>query len=207
MRALERTSANPHTFPAPFGIRGRARIRGMRVAISLLGGSLAAPQEEAMLRDKLRRSLAHLEISPADYRVLKLLPMIYVAWADGRMEQVERDRIHSFAATAYDLSPAAAALLQRWLTKCPSHEYIVEGLSDIYASALAQDDADVDLSELPGLLSYAEAIARSTANALDQPSAVTEAEENALAEIARLLHVDHGLSWARVLEGLRERAC
>jgi hypothetical protein len=53
-----------------------------------------------MLRDKLRRSLAHLEISPADYRVLKLLPMIYVAWADGRMEQVERERIHTFAATA-----------------------------------------------------------------------------------------------------------
>jgi uncharacterized tellurite resistance protein B-like protein len=158
-----------------------------------------------MLRDKLRRSLARLEISAADYRVLKLLPMIYVAWADGKMEQVERERIHSFAALAYDLSPAAAALLERWLTKCPSHEYIVEGLRDIYVSALAEDDADVDLSELPALLSYAEAIARSTAEALDQPSAVTEAEERALEEIARLLHVDHGASWARVLSDLRER--
>jgi hypothetical protein len=89
------------------------------------------------------------------------------------------------------LSPAAAALLQRWLTKCPSHEYIVGGLSDIYASALAPDDADVDVSELPALLSYAEAIARTMAEALDQPSAVTQPEENALTEIARLLHVDH----------------
>jgi hypothetical protein len=123
------------------------------------------------------------------------------------MEQVERERIHSFAATAYDLSPAAAALLNSWLTKCPSHEYIVEGLRDIYTSALAEDDAEVDLSELPALLSYAEAIARSTAMALDQPSAVTEAEESALAEIARLLHVDHGVSWAHVLADLRERAC
>lgn len=160
-----------------------------------------------MLRDKLRHSLSRLEISPGDYRVLKLLPMIYVAWADGRMEQVERERIHSFAATAYDLSPAAAALLERWLTQCPSHEYIVEGLRDIYASARAEDDAEVDLSELPALLSYAEAIARSTATALDQPSAVTESEERALVEIARLLHVDHGASWAKVLADLRERPC
>ena len=159
-----------------------------------------------MLRDKLRRSLAHLGIGPADYRVLKLLPMIYVAWADGKMEQVERERIHTFAARAYDLSSAGAALLDRWLTQCPSHEYIVEGLRDIYASALAEDDADVDLSELPALLSYAEAIARSTATSLDQPSAVTENEEKALEEIAGLLHVDHGASWAHELADLRERA-
>jgi hypothetical protein len=158
-----------------------------------------------MLRDKLRRSLAHLEINPADYRVLKLLPMIYVAWADGKMELVERERIHLFAARAYDLSPAAAALLERWLMRCPSHEYIVEGLRDVYASAVAPDDSEVDLSELPGLLSYAEAIARSTADALDQPSAVTAAEEAALREIARLLRVDHGASWAKVLADLREQ--
>jgi hypothetical protein len=163
-------------------------------------------QEEAMLRDKLRRSLAHLEIAPSDYRVLKLLPMVYVAWADGKMEQVERERIHTFAARAYDLSPAAAALLDRWLTQCPSHEYIVEALHDIYASALAEDDGDVDLSELPALLSYSEAIARSTAEALDEPSAVTEDEEKALLEMARLLHVDHGQSWAHVLSDLRERS-
>jgi uncharacterized tellurite resistance protein B-like protein len=156
-----------------------------------------------MQRDKLRSSLAHLGISPSDYRVLKLLPMIYVAWADGKMERVERERIHTFAARAYDLSPAAAALLESWLTRCPSHEYIVEGLRDVYASALAQDDGEVDLSELPALLAYAEAIARSTAEALDQPSAVTAAEEKALLEIARLLHVDHGASWARVLADLR----
>jgi hypothetical protein len=159
-----------------------------------------------MLRDKLRHSLERLEISPSDYRVLKLLPMVYVAWADGKMEQVERERIHEFAAIAYDLSPAASALLERWLSRCPSHQYIVEGLRDIYASALAEDDGEVDLSELPALISYAEAIARSTAQALDQPSAVTEAEEKALLEIAALLHVDHGASWARVLADLREPA-
>jgi hypothetical protein len=158
-----------------------------------------------MLRDKLRRSLSHLEIEDKDFQMLKLLPMIYVAWADGKMEDVERERIHTFAARAYDLSPAGAALLERWLTQCPRYEYIREGLRDVYTSAVAADDGDVDLSELPALLSYAEAIARSTAAALDEPGAVTEDEDRALLEIARLLHVDHGASWAKVLKDLRER--
>lgn len=157
-----------------------------------------------MLRDRLQRSLSRLQLTPSTYHLLKLLPLVYVAWADGKMEQVERERIHTFASRAYELDRSGAALLERWLTQCPTHEYVVEGLRDLYASALAEDDGDVDLSELPALLSYAEAIARSTDDALDQPSAVTEAEDKALQEIAQLLHVDHGASWAHVLADLRD---
>lgn len=158
-----------------------------------------------MQRDKLKRSFANLGIKPSDYRVLKLLPLIYVAWADGKMEPVERERIHSFAARHYDLSAGAMAVLERWLQKAPNHEYIEEGLKDIYRLALAEDDIEIDFSELPALLSYAEGIARSTARALDQPSAVTPAEESALEEIARALHIDHGESWAKLLEELRDQ--
>jgi hypothetical protein len=67
---------------------------------------------------------------------------------------------------------------------------------------MARDDLEVDLSELPGLISYAEAIARTTAEALDQPEAVSDQEEAALEEIARALHIEHGESWARLLREL-----
>jgi hypothetical protein len=160
-----------------------------------------------MQRDKLRRSLERLGIPVGDCRVLKLLPLVYVAWADGKMEQAERERIHLFAARAYDLSPAGAAVLERWLSSCPSRDYIFEGMRDIYRLAVASDDSEIDPSELPSLLAYAEAIARSTALALDEPAAVTEDEERALEHIARCLHVDHGESWARLLSLLRERPC
>ncbi len=50
---------------------------------------------------------------------------------------------------------------------------------------------------------HAESIARATADALDDPTAVTEEEEVALEEIARLLEVDGGSTWKRVLEALR----
>ncbi len=155
-----------------------------------------------MQRDKLKHSLDHLGIPVDDYRVLKLLPLIYVAWADGKMESVKLDRIHYFASREYELSAAGVAVLNGWLTKRPSHAYIAEGLHDILLLAQASDDGEVDFSELPALLSYAEGIARSTAIALDHPGAVTVAADHALEEIARELHIDHGESWAQLLSEL-----
>ncbi len=159
---------------------------------------------EAMERDKLRNSLARLGIKPEDYRVLKLLPLIYVAWSDGKMERVQKDRIHLHAARRYELSASAVAVLDGWLTHAPSHSYILEGLRDIHFLACAPDDMEVDFSELPALLAYAERIARTTAGALDQPTAVTPEEEGALEEIARELDVDRGESWAALLKELQK---
>ena len=156
-----------------------------------------------MERDKLQKSFERLGIQPRDYGVLVLLPLVYVAWADGKMALVQKDRIESHAARAYDLSAGAMAVLRGWLSERPSHDYIVGALHDIYLLAQANDDGEIDLSELPSLLAYAEGIARSTAQALDQPNAVTASEDRALEEIARELHVDHGESWAKLLNELR----
>jgi hypothetical protein len=159
-----------------------------------------------MEHDRLRTTIEHLGIPLKDYRVLKLLPLIYVAWADGKMELVKKERIHSFAARHYELSAGGMKVLQHWLDVRPTQRYIAEGLRDIYKLAVAQDDMEIDLTELPGLLAYAEGIARSTALALDQPSSVSAVEETALAEIARELHIDHGESWAKLLDELDQPA-
>ena len=159
-----------------------------------------------MLRDKMKDSLERLGIPVEDYRVIKLLPLIYVAWADGKMERVKRDRIHYFASREYELSAAGAAVLEGWLSKRPAHAYVAEGLHDILLLARASDDMEVDFSELPGLLSYAEGIARSTAQALDRPEAVTGAADKALEEIARELEIDHGESWGKLLGELSQVA-
>ena len=93
-----------------------------------------------------------------------------------------------------------------WLTKRPSHAYITEALHDILRLAQAPDDLEIDFSELPALLSYAEGIARSTAATLDYPDAVSVAADQALEEIARELHIDHGESWAQLLSELGQVA-
>src|SRR3954453_6494461 len=98
------------------------RLRG-RVLASLdpIGDSI-------MERDHMRNALERLGIPPDDFRVLKLLPLIYVAWADGTIETEQQARIHDFAMRNYELSPAGIAILNRWLTHRPTHEYVKEGL-------------------------------------------------------------------------------
>jgi hypothetical protein len=154
-------------------------------------------------RLELEQTLMELGIRPTSYRALMLLPLIYVAWADGKMESVEVDRIRRFAADRLHLTPETAAVLDKWLKEAPSQAFVERGLRGLLGVALDEDFLEVDVDELPDLVLHAESIARATADAFDDPNAVTAEEEVALGEIARLLEVDGGAAWKRVLESLR----
>ena len=71
----------------------------------------------------MKRLFDRLGIPPADYRVLKLLPLIYVAWADGKMESVKKERIHFFASREYELSAAGIAVLENRLMGSPQDQF------------------------------------------------------------------------------------
>lgn len=96
--------------------------------------------------DRLRGSLARLGIPDRDYRLLKLLPLVYVAWSDGKMAAAQKQQIHSFAVQHFEFSAAGAEVLDGWLAKPPTHQYISEGLRDMLFLAKAQDDMGVDLT-------------------------------------------------------------
>lgn len=157
-----------------------------------------------MLRDKLRSSLRHLGINDSNYKVLKLLPLVYVAWADGRIEPEQEERLLDLAHNHFQIGRDGERLLKRWIAERPTKEYIREGLHDILLLAHAPDDWTFEVDELQGLLAHAEAIARTTADAMDAPTAVDASEEEALLEIARELGVDDGSTWARLMKDLRE---
>ena len=159
-----------------------------------------------MLRDRLRSSLKHLGINNSNYRVLKLLPLVYVAWADGRIEAEQERRLLGLAHNHFQIGEQGEALLRQWIRERPSKEYVREGLRDILLLAQAPDDWNFEVEELPGLLAYAEAIARTTAEAMDAPTAVDPQEEEALRVIARELGVDDGESWAQLISELQEAA-
>jgi hypothetical protein len=131
------------------------------------------------------------------------LPLVYVAWADGSIQTVELSRILGFAQTRLHLTPDTIAVLEHWLSERPSQSYVERGLQGLLGVALNEDMFDVDVEELHDLVVHAESIARATADALDDPTAVTPEEEVALEEIARLLHVDSGTTWKKMLESLR----
>lgn len=146
--------------------------------------------------------LAPLGIDGVSHRVLKLLPLVYVAWADGKMEGVERERIEYLAKEKFHLGPSGLGILARWLDAPPPQEFVTEGIARL--RMLAEDDPEpvLDMEELHDLVAYAEWIARATAGAVDDPKAITPEEEVVLRELAEAFGVDNGMSWARLLTDL-----
>ncbi len=148
---------------------------------------------------EVQKDLRRLGLDSTDHRVLMLLPLVFVAWADGKMENVERQRIVWLAKRRFRIGDSGIRVLEQWLAQPPSREYIQRGLIDLLMLAQDPDVLEIDLADL-----QAEAIARTTARALDAPWSVGPAEEQALAEIARVLGIDNGVSWATLLYELGE---
>ncbi len=154
-------------------------------------------------RTELERTLAGLGLSPSTYRALMLLPLVYVAWADGHVQNVERELILKFARSRLHLTAETMRVIEGWMETAPSKSYIESGLVGLLGIALDDDMLEVDVSELPDLVVHAEALAAATAESLHDPTLVTSEEEAALGEIAALLQVDSGSSWKSVLDAVR----
>lgn len=132
-----------------------------------------------------------------------LLPLVYVAWADGKMEDVEIARIDDIAKERFHFGARALAILDEWLLNRPSKEYFTEGLQELFLLAQTEEGEPlIHPEELHELLSHAEAVARATENAFDAPHAVVPEEVTALKELAKILDVDNGVSWRQLLDEL-----
>jgi hypothetical protein len=153
-------------------------------------------------RDRLKKTLHHLGIDGSNYKVLKLLPLVYVAWTSGKISAERQERLVDLAHNHFAIGEAGEAILRGWLRHRPNKAYFREGLADIVLLARASDEGEFEQEELAGLLAYSEAIARTTALAMDAPTSVTEAEERALAEVAGALGVEDGESWGALVREL-----
>ncbi len=155
------------------------------------------------MHEELKKSLDGLGITPGNYRVLMMLPLVYVAWADGKMEEVEIARIDDIARQKLYLELSGLEMLDQWLRKPPDEKYFQEGMKSLFLLAQTEEgDPLIHADELGDLLNHAEAIARATANEMDVATAVTPEEEDALHEIAEVLQLDNGVSWRELLDEL-----
>jgi hypothetical protein len=161
------------------------------------------PFRTQVMDSELERNLAGLGLTRSTYRALMLLPLVYVAWADGSVQNVERELILKFARQRLHLTPETTKVIEGWLENAPTKQYIESGLQGLLGIALDEHMLEVDVSELPDLVVHAEALAAATAETLHDPTSVTPEEEQALAEIAVLLQVDSGSPWKSVLDAVR----
>ncbi|MBM4361919.1 MAG: hypothetical protein FJ104_04510 [Deltaproteobacteria bacterium] len=147
--------------------------------------------------------LAALGVPYEDRRVLLLLPLIYVGWADGKMEHVEVKRILDVANHVFFVGRSGEALLRGWLEARPPEAHLLAGLEHLLHLAHDRDDDQIDAHELPELVLHAEAVARVTSASVDDATSVTHEEEEALNLIAELLHVDAGITWRKLLDEVK----
>ena len=171
-------------------------------AITLARSSLGMePCKRIDLLDRLLTSGLILR----DSRVLKLLPIVYTAWANGPIERVAAERIHTMASIEFNLSDRGMSVLKRWLAHPLSYAYVLEGMRDLYAASRSEDNSEFETSELPMLLAHAEAIARTKLRGMDEPESVGPSQVQALHDMATLLKVDNGQTWTELLRELEPR--
>lgn len=126
--------------------------------------------------------LAELGISADTVMALSLVPLIYVAWADGKIQSQERDAILQGAEKkGIDKDAPAFALLEEWLSKEPAPSLFETWSS--YIKALHGKLNEREAEQLKAQVTrFARFVAESAGGFLGIGK-ISDAEEQALARI------------------------
>ena len=129
--------------------------------------------------------LMELQISPETWVALTLVPLLEVAWADGRLDPKERDAILAAAEShGIDRKSAARELLESWLDKRPN-----EVLSSTWKACISELVKKMPKEEIADLkvavFSRARSVAEAAGGFLGIGSRISEKEERILKELDR----------------------
>jgi tellurite resistance protein len=142
-----------------------------------------------MTDQELIADLKLLGVDSDSYRVVVLLPLIQVAWADGEIQASEREFIMRVAHGYGLLEGKSGAVLESWLTRTPSPEQVSRGRTLLVALTLRHRGMGSELG--PQTLSDIEAlcvdVARAAGGLFDTFFTVDDNERKALEEISREL--------------------
>ena len=146
---------------------------------------------------KIDAWLAELKIPRDNYRLVMMLPLVYVAWADGRIQAAERKLIMQIAADRGLLENGGRETLEHWLSIAPSAARLQTDLgvlNELCSSRSTTDDEfDADCSQL--LIAYCQDVSDAAGGLLGLTSARHESEQAALKMIATALDSSNARSW------------
>ena len=145
-------------------------------------------------------ALRYLGIDNASYRVVALLPLVQVAWADGTIQRAERSFILATAQNNGMLVGDGARILKNWLTFAPTDDYVSQGRECLVALARRSNSSlgDAVMADTLGnILDLCETVARSAGGVFGLMWSVDARERTAIQEIAVALEVevDESLGW------------
>ena len=145
--------------------------------------------------------LAELKIPREAYRVIMLMPLVYVAWADGKIQTQERKLIMSIAEDRGLLDHGGRGCLERWLAQAPTVEQLKSHLAILNELARSHGnpggDFDADTEQL--MIAWCQDVADAAGGLLGLRSARHDAEHAALKTIAAAVDVRNAKHWRAFL--------
>ena len=163
---------------------------------------LVAPGE-SMTDEALMAAMHGLGLDDDNVHAIVLLPLIEVAWADGRVHENERRLILDIARQRGVLSGEGSVVLETWLRYRPSDRYLARGREVLNALAL-REAGGVTSATLQEIVGFCERVALSAAGLFGRAfKAINPEEKAAIAEIATALAMDRKATWAAVEQDLK----
>lgn len=153
-----------------------------------------------MTDEQLLAELHALGIDQHTYRVVLLLPLVQVAWADGQVQAQERELILRVAEQHGLLDGAHGQVLRHWLDRAPSPDTLRRGRRLLVALAHRHRGigSELDAHDLERIQAMCVKVAQAAGGLFDAIFTVEDAEQRAMEEIA----VAFGQQTAVVLEDL-----
>jgi tellurite resistance protein len=141
--------------------------------------------------------LEQLRLPREAYRVVSMLPLVYVAWADGKVQKAERTMILDIARSRGLLEHGGDAALERWLEVRPGKAQLEADLGMLNELARSDEQlaAGYDADEEQLLLAWCQDVADAAGGLLGLRSARRAEETAALKTIAAALDLRGAKQW------------
>lgn len=139
---------------------------------------------------ELVAELRLLGIDRHSHRVVALLPLVQVAWADGMVQPREHDLILDRAEALGMLTGDGERIVRRWLELAPTQEYVLRGRACLIELARRQGSelgADLDAAALEQVVVLCEQVAAAAGGLFGVLWTVDARERAVITEIARAL--------------------
>ncbi len=153
-----------------------------------------------MTNEEIELGLKSLGIDRDNVKLVALLPLVQVAWADGTVQQAERKVIRD-AAARLDLEDTKA--LETWLVKKPSTLQFLTG-NQILLALSARGEGKLMPETLPLLIEWCSEVAEAAGGLFGLAFTVEASERVAIAEIANLLQLGPAVDWDAVSRAFPE---
>lgn len=151
-----------------------------------------------MLDPDLRARMRSLGIDARTWRAVAILPLVEVAWADGRVQRAERRHILQLASKSGALEGDGRLVVEGWLTHAPSAGYFRRGREVLRE---LEERLAAEGTELGDILEACEAVARAAGGLFGVLGGIEPVERNVLAEIADELP-GRGEDWDGLMDQL-----